>query len=238
MAKRLAGLNDLAYRGVNAASPPNVTRQNRAPGVGDTKNVNIGDIWIHNIPNNNSNAYILTGLSGNVATWVLLGGATGDLETLTGDLGGPVGPTASNINIQGAANSEIVVVGDPFTSTLTIDGPTSSFSVTTTDATPTTLFTIALLDNTFASFSGSVRVARSDYSSGGFGEYIGAARKQGAAAAVLVGTPIVSFTEDSTTGDPVIDIVINANTLELVVTGEVATTYNWETTVDVSIIAI
>ena len=70
MAKRLAGLNDLAYRGVNAVSPPNVTEQTRAPGVGDYKNVNIGDIWIHKQQENMSDAYILVGLAGREAKWV------------------------------------------------------------------------------------------------------------------------------------------------------------------------
>lgn len=59
------------------------------------------------------------------------------VETLTGDIGGPVGPTLGNINIFGAGG--IVVTGNPGTSTLTIDGSgvgTQTFNTDSGSATP------------------------------------------------------------------------------------------------------
>lgn len=42
------------------------------------------------------------------------------IETLTGNIGGPIGPTGANVNIVGAGG--LVVTGNPATSTLTISG--------------------------------------------------------------------------------------------------------------------
>lgn len=53
------------------------------------------------------------------------GGGGSPIQTLTGDSGGAVPPTANNINILGGAGVE--VVGTPGTSTLTINVTTSGF---------------------------------------------------------------------------------------------------------------
>lgn len=47
------------------------------------------------------------------------GGAGGPIDTLTGNTGGAVSPTGSNINVLGGTG--IIVVGNPGTSTLTIN---------------------------------------------------------------------------------------------------------------------
>ena len=240
MAKRLSGLNDLAYRGVNAVSPPDVIQITRAPSTGDTKNVNIGDIWIHSQINNMSDAYILVGLSGNVANWVKIGEASGTVESLTGNSGGSVGPTIGNINVVGDESTGITVVGTPGSSTLTISatGGTDTYEVQTSDATPTTLFSHTLTDDSAVTIEGQIITAKADYSSSGVGSFNGGARKPGAGASVLVGTPVISFSEDSGTGNPDIDIIVSGNDLILQVTGEVAITYNWEAFVRIQILDV
>lgn len=66
-----------------------------------------GDLW-----------YLAT-IIANVASWVQLSLASGgDLNTLTGNIGGVVGPTGGNINIVGDG-STISISGNPGTSTLT-----------------------------------------------------------------------------------------------------------------------
>ena len=235
----MSGLNDLAYRGVNAASPPNVTQQKRAPGTGDTKNVNIGDIWIHDQLNNQSDAYILVGLSGNTAKWVKIGEALGTVETLTGNSGGSINPDSNGgINILGDESTGITVIGSSGTNTLTIQavGPNDTYEVQTTDATTTTLFSQTLNDNSSLVIEGQIVAAKQDYSASLVGDFNGGARKQGAAAPVLVGTPTLNYSEDSTTGNPQIDIVVSGNDIELQVTGEAATTYNWEAFVRVQVL--
>lgn len=57
-----------------------------------------------------------------------------DIETLTGDTGGPVGPTGGNINILGGGS--ITVDGNPMTSTLTVtsNAGTEAFSADISDS--------------------------------------------------------------------------------------------------------
>ena len=55
-----------------------------------------------------------------------------DVETLTGDAGGAVGPTGGNINVLGG--SHITTTGNPGTSTLTIDLDTDIADTYTTDS--------------------------------------------------------------------------------------------------------
>ncbi len=100
---------------------------NRAPTTNDT-NYEIGQQWVDR---NNNQAYILTSSVSGSANWGLTstGGAT-DLETLTGDTGGIISPTAQNIDILG---------GD----LLTVDGAGSSLTLnTTTGGYPITPFVV------------------------------------------------------------------------------------------------
>lgn len=62
-------------------------------------------------------------------------GGTTTVETLTGNSGGPVGPTAGNINVLGAGG--VNVAGNPGTSTLTITvtGSGMTWSVISADQT-------------------------------------------------------------------------------------------------------
>lgn len=60
--------------------------------------------------------------------------STSNINTLTGNVGGPVPPTAGNINVIGAGT--VLVTGNPGTSTLTITVTTPNLNVTFVSTTP------------------------------------------------------------------------------------------------------
>jgi trimeric autotransporter adhesin len=105
---RLNGRNPLAYIGVNAYSPPNLTLNTRSPTATDSANVAIGAMWINTTT---LQAYILLSLKKGVATWVefTMGGA-GSLVSLTTDDAHVVTPTAGNIDVIGSENIHTVGV--------------------------------------------------------------------------------------------------------------------------------
>lgn len=78
-----------------------------------------------NILNVLGGAGIATSASGNT---VLITNTSASAETLTGNSGGAVGPTLSNINILGSYTN--TVVGNPGTSTLTITPTSSGYPIT------------------------------------------------------------------------------------------------------------
>lgn len=97
--------------------PPNPIISNRAPTTGDTGK-DIGTLWINQ---STGRIYSLASISAGSATWVELtsGSVLPEIETLTGNSGGAVGPDgAANVNIVGSGT--INVVGNPGTNTLTI----------------------------------------------------------------------------------------------------------------------
>jgi len=99
---------------------------NRAPLTSDV-GYGIGTIWIDSSA---SNAYILTLVAAGSATWNLIAVNLGDLETLTGDTGGAIGPDGShNIDIVGSGG--ISVDGNPATNTLTISSSGKGMTWTT-----------------------------------------------------------------------------------------------------------
>ncbi len=109
----------------------------RAPTSGDFK-YPIGQLWVDEL------AQVYYGLVDVVAasaTWNVLAAVSGSIATLTGDSGGAVSPSASNIDLLGTAN-EIVTVGTANTITwslpATIIAP-GSLATTTTLASGTTL---------------------------------------------------------------------------------------------------
>jgi hypothetical protein len=65
--------------------------------------------------------------------------STSNTNTLTGNTGGPVSPTAGNINILGAGT--VSVAGNPGTSTLTISVTTPNLAVTFVSTTPYVVLT-------------------------------------------------------------------------------------------------
>lgn len=98
---------------------------NRAPTTLDTMAgaFPIGKFWVNTTT---GNVYCLGGYSTALgvlsANWAFLGSTAGDLDTLTGDSGGAIGPTAGNINVLGTAN-QITTTGAG--STITWSLPTT-----------------------------------------------------------------------------------------------------------------
>ena len=153
-----------------------------------------------------------------------LSGSSSVVLTLTGDSGGAVGPTGNNINIVGGPG--IDVVGNPGTSTLTVNSLGEEATVTTTDATPTVLYSFTLNASEAALVTVTVIAAQDDYSSAIGGTGLATVRRAAAGGAVIAGGPHSNLIEDS--GNmPEIDFNANGNDIEVLVTGVAATTYNW-----------
>ncbi len=87
-AKRLTGLNPLAYLGVEPDSPLQFTIQNRAPKSGTTsdyQNWNVGTLWLNK---SNQDVFMLVNKDNRLATWIMFAAA-------------PVVVGGDNINISG-----------------------------------------------------------------------------------------------------------------------------------------
>jgi len=155
------------------------------------------------------------------------GTPAGDIETITGNTGGPVGPDgAFNINIIGADG--VVTTGNPGTNTITITQSPDAYTIVTgqtVGAVTANIFTLALGINNAATVQATVTGAASDYSAALVGRTCGGARRAGAGA-ILIGSPISDFSEDSA-GAPIIDIVVSGNNIIVQVTGVGAQTWNW-----------
>lgn len=118
-----------AYLGVKAPTPPNVKVYSRAPTTADYKGFSVGDLWVDKV---GLASYQLDGITAGVATWVPLGGGALALQTLTGDTGGALAPTAGNINILGTAN-QLAIAGAGSTLTASLPAAvTAPGSLTTT----------------------------------------------------------------------------------------------------------
>ncbi len=86
--QRLNGLEPLSYAGVNAVQPPDFITKSRAPTATDSKNVQLGTIWLDLsgyplVLPTADDVWMLVALVGNVATWVNFGGA-GTVLSVTG----------------------------------------------------------------------------------------------------------------------------------------------------------
>jgi len=163
------------------------------------------------------------------------GGGGSPVQTLTGDSGGAVPPTANNINTLGNDSTVnnangITIIGNPGTSTLTttltnrLQGTGTTVGATTADlvtfplgATPATY----VVEANFAAFE-STTPAGAGYS------LFGTVRTTGVAASI-VGTPDKINNENTALIPSNADFVVSGNNLILRVTGTAALTINWST---------
>lgn len=150
--------------------------------------------------------------------------------TLTGDIGGPITPTANNINILGKdtlpAYALIEVDGTLVGSTLSIKPLLDN--LTTAGAVPTVFpnAVFSLTPNSSLVFSAYVIGNVADYSASCGGFVTCVARRQGIAAPVIVGqSPLLS--RDSTTGLPIFGILLDGNSIKVGVQGVAAEIWNW-----------
>lgn len=159
-------------------------------------------------------------------------GALFDVETLTGDSGGAVSPSAGNIDILGADG--VVTLGAPGSNSITISQTADAYSITTVQTTDGTanvaLFTLTLNASEAVTIHSTIAGSIDDFSGMLGGTVHGAARRAAAGGAVLVASPLAEFSEDIT-GDPTIDIIVSGNDVIVAVTGVVATTINWRSQV-------
>jgi|SRR5215831_544355 len=156
---RLNGLFPLSYLGVNSVSPQNLVQVVGAPTPNDSKNFYIGDLWLDRtnetltpaIPPTLNDLYVLLALDGGVATWAPFSGGVENLDLLTSNSGGPVGPLGGNINLLGDTTT-IVGVGNPATHTITFStvgtGVVSTLTGNSGGAVPPTAGNINVLGDT------------------------------------------------------------------------------------------
>lgn len=123
---RLNGLNPLAYMGVNPVTPVPFFSRAADPTTTDYANFILGTIWLNT---DNQNIWMLVKLANFEGTWVLLGNAAGNLETLTGDIGVAT-PVSNNINVTGLTTAG---------STVSFTGSTDNLKFNTTDANANTI---------------------------------------------------------------------------------------------------
>lgn len=121
------GNNSLAYMGIKETNPPQIVKALRNPATSDNR-YDIGDIWINT---STASSFELCSLVGGIATWSTLGGATADVNTISGDSGGNRSPTGGNILIAGGTN--ITSVGAASTITVNLDDAVTTGSVATSD---------------------------------------------------------------------------------------------------------
>lgn len=125
MSNGLFGPGVGVYRPGNKVFPPNWTYEARPPTANDNQGYVIGDLWLDTSGTPEPEPWVLVSLAGNstssgsLAHWILFAGPDVDVQTLTGNTGGPVPPTANNINVVGD-NVTIAIAGNPGTSTLTV----------------------------------------------------------------------------------------------------------------------
>jgi hypothetical protein len=77
---------------------------------------NVPTVWVNT---SSETGFILLGKPMNVANWVPIGGGSTVVESLEGNSGGPVPPTGNIIHVVGDGTT-VTTVGNPGTSTLTI----------------------------------------------------------------------------------------------------------------------
>jgi len=199
--------------------PPVVA--NRAPTAQDT-GYSLGQNWV----NKSSGAcYILGQVAAGAAVWVAVGGGAVDVQTLTGNTGGVITPVAGNINILGSG--DLTVAGTA--GTLTISNPQQfEATVTTTDATPTTIATVAL-----GAVAGTVSIDVDVFcfnASGPKGASLnlfGAVRTTGAAGTLIGVNNSLNVIDGAFAISAT--IVASGNNALVQVTGLGGTTINWKT---------
>lgn len=115
MVKRRTGLDPLAYMGVEPLTPSQFVEDRRNPTTNDYDNFNLMAVWLNRTT---YQVWMLVDKSDFIATWLEFSSSVGGVNTLTGDVGGAVPPTAGNIDLQGAG--PYIFTGNPGASLITL----------------------------------------------------------------------------------------------------------------------
>lgn len=197
------------------------------------------DVYFHCAsPGGSDNAYFEVDLNGTTGFGGIL---IKDHTDATGahDWSAHVHRTPNSYNIE---NDGVPIFSVFATKTLEFDGLGTNSApemamqtrTTTADATTTTAVTITLAANEMAQCFVTIQGTKADYTAALFGTINAGARRAGAGA-VLIGTPVVSFQEDSA-ASPTVSADVNGNDLRIRVTGVAAENWVWIATVKYSII--
>jgi len=108
------GKNPQGYMGINPTKRPETIRARRSPGTSDRR-FKIGSCWINEATNQ---IYFLSSVAANSATWALTSTTASDIDTLTGDSGGALTPTAGNMNVLGGTNITVAGAGSTLTANM------------------------------------------------------------------------------------------------------------------------
>ena len=161
------------------------------------------------------------------------GGGGTPIQTVTGNSGGPVSPTANNINIVGGVSNindsnGITVIGTPGTSTETITlTNTQNDSVTTNDATPTiiSIFTMPIVP-AVQNYEYKISALNVTDSLGAVYLVEAGARTTGLASFSL-NTADITTIEETTMSGCLVAFGVSGNTVTLTVTGLAGKTIRW-----------
>lgn len=117
-----------AYGLTNPLQPvfPVPIQSDRDPTTKD-RNFEVGSVWINTV---DERAYTLVSVRGGGATWALASPGSSDVDTLTGDSGGPISPGGGNITLAGGSNITTSGAGNTITTALN-----PAISVTTAETT-------------------------------------------------------------------------------------------------------
>lgn len=168
------------------------------------------------------------------ATLGMGGGGSGSaIQTITGDDGIAVPPTAFNINLLTGSTTAndtdgIRDVGNAGTSTETVQLTNRQYgTVTTSDATPTTILTFAAAA-VATCYDIQVRITAFDATDVAGGAYfiIGGARTTGAATTIFPDTEFF-VKEEAAMATSDIDLTASGNNIVVTVTGIAAKTIRW-----------
>ncbi len=161
------------------------------------------------------------------------GGGGAPIQTITGNDGVAVPPTANNIFLVGGTLSSnntngITTTGDAGTSTETVNLTNRVQGiVTTANATPTTLTTFAL-GATPGVYNFDIQISGFDVTdTAGCGYFISGSVRTTGAAAVLIGTPDKITNEEAATTACDANLIVSGNNAIVQVTGIAATSINW-----------
>lgn len=164
----------------------------------------------------------------------------GPVETLTGNTGGAVPPTAGNIFVVGENKSTLTATGtfsssvtsdgDPGTSTLIFSDLNTFIATTTTmGASPTGIFTVTLVPDSAVTIEALIVGAKSalSFAAGISAKIVVGGRKAGAGTASLFGAPLVEYITDSGTGTPSVSAAASGSDISVSVIGESGIQYSW-----------
>jgi len=160
-------------------------------------------------------------------------GPAGPILTLTGDIGGPVGPDgAGNINIEGevtAGQAFATIEGNPGANTLNVVARHDEIATADNVITFFPNARVTVPASNAVVMSAHVIGFRSDFSAGCGGFAVGCARRQAAGGTIFIGNNVLS-SEDSAAGIPEFGVNVDGNDIAVFVRGTNLENWNWTCT--------